>query len=167
MWHPLLCYAFIKMKLVFCRLLLYVVYTCQKSFNFINGFACNVSWPRFIWPTLYVHRLTKSKFWYRVIARAFSHLWTKCEILIHYSSEKMTLVKHLVETEKNMPYWFNWWNWRWVTRLSKYTWAWRTQRNRLPQASVLAPILFSLYTNDLYISKGRKFIYADDICLAT
>jgi len=27
-------------KLASCHLLLYVVYTCQKSFNFINAFAC-------------------------------------------------------------------------------------------------------------------------------
>ena len=33
-------YAFIKIKLASCYLLLYVVYTCQKSFNFISTFAC-------------------------------------------------------------------------------------------------------------------------------
>jgi len=41
---------------------------------------------------------------------------------------------------------------------------WRPQRNGLPQGSVLAPGLFKLYSNDL--PRGRKFIYADDICLA-
>jgi len=34
------CYAFIKIKFTSCHLLLYVVYTCQKSFNSINAFAC-------------------------------------------------------------------------------------------------------------------------------
>jgi len=49
--------------------------------------------------------------------------------------------------------------------------SWRPQRNGLPQAqgSVLAPVLFNLYSNDLpvTVTRSRKFIYADDICLAT
>ena len=48
-----------------------------------------------------------------------------------------------------------------------FTSSWRSQRNGLPQCSVLAPVLFNLYTNDLPATQGRKFIYADDICLAT
>ena len=43
-------------KLASYHLLLYVVYTCQKSFNLINAFLLvtseNVSWPRLVWPTL-------------------------------------------------------------------------------------------------------------------
>ena len=34
------------------------------------------------------------------------------------------------------------------------------------QGSVLAPVLFNLYSNDLPVTRGRKFIYADDIRLA-
>ena len=45
---------------------------------------------------------------------------------------------------------------------------WRIQRNGLPQGSVLAPLLFNMYTNDMPdIPDIRRFIYADDLCLAT
>ena len=33
-------------------------------------------------------------------------------------------------------------------------------------AFLLAPDLFNVYSNDLPVTRGRKFIYADDICLA-
>jgi len=45
--------------------------------------------------------------------------------------------------------------------------SWRLQRNGLPQGSVLAPVLFNLYTNNLPVTHGHKFIYADDMNLAT
>jgi len=43
---------------------------------------------------------------------------------------------------------------------------WKPQRYSLPQGSVLAPVLFNFYYNDLPVTRGRKFIYAVEIYLA-
>jgi len=44
---------------------------------------------------------------------------------------------------------------------------WRRQKNGLPQGSILAPILFNIYTNAQPITPGaRHFIYADDTAIA-
>jgi len=71
-----------------------------------------------------------------------------------------------------MPYWFTRLvglllrDRRFRVHMGNDTSAWRPQRNGLPQGSVLAAVLFNLYSNDLLVTRGRKFIYADDICLA-
>lgn len=38
--------------------------------------------------------------------------------------------------------------------------------NGLPQGSVLAPLLFNLYTSDIPTLASRKFVYADDLAIA-
>lgn len=44
---------------------------------------------------------------------------------------------------------------------------WRTQKNGLPQGSVLAPLLYNIYTNDQPVGiNTRSFIYADDTAVA-
>ena len=44
----------------------------------------------------------------------------------------------------------------------------RSQRNCLPQGSVLAPLLFNVCTDDQSIHPGtRRFVYADDLAVTT
>ena len=41
----------------------------------------------------------------------------------------------------------------------------RRLRNDVPQESVMAPLLFNIYTSDLPATISRKYAYADDIAI--
>lgn len=73
----------------------------------------------------------------------------------------MTGDKHLTSTIRTLLQ-----NRRFYVCLNGKKSRWRVQKNGLPQGSVLAPLLFNVYTNDQPITPNAlHFLYADDLAI--
>ena len=93
------------------------------------------------------------------LSAAYDTLNHRC--LLHKILE-LTKYIHLTELIESMLE-----NRRFFVELGSKNGRWRGLKNGFPQESVLAPLLFNIYTNDQpQIYDTRRFIYADDLSVA-
>ena len=92
------------------------------------------------------------------LTAAYDTVWHRgltCKLLRLLPDKNM--VQMIMELVRNRSFTFS-------TGDSKQSWL-RRLRNGLPQGSVLAPLLFNIYTYDLPFMTSQKYAYADDLAL--
>ena len=92
------------------------------------------------------------------LTAAYDTVWHRgltCKLLRLLSDKHMVrMIMELVQNRIFTP----------TTGDNKQNWV-RRLKNGVPQGSVLAPLLFNIYTYDLPSMIFRKFVYADDLIL--